>query len=160
MSCVAVVFLPARKEKLAGQRLRELGASQDDWVGLREIFLGSDYAPIIQLSLRHVQDIQAALKHLEALRNLKMLDLGGTAIVDSDLGRLKDLTSLTSLDLSNTRVTDAGLEHLQNLRNLRHLRLDNTQVTHAGVKRLRQELPHVEVTIESRTERERKRGHH
>lgn len=122
-----------------------MGALIDTWVGWQEIIFGEDYAPIVQVKLRGVQDIHVAMKYLEPLTHIEDLCLDGTSVTDGDLECIQNMKSLVSLDLSNNPITDAGLERLERLTRLRFLTLDNTQTTDAGVKRLCRKLPRLQV---------------
>ena len=62
-------------------------------------------------------------------------------VSDVDLKHLEGMKQLRILDLSNTRITDTGLEHLKELTQLRWLDLGHTKVSNEGVKRLLHELP-------------------
>ncbi len=71
----------------------------------------------------------ADLVHLERLRHLKMLYLGGGRVTDAGLEHLKSLTDLRVLILWGNPISGAGLKHLRGLGKLRHLDLNNTAVT-------------------------------
>ncbi|MGH7138510.1 MAG: hypothetical protein ACREHD_22395, partial [Pirellulales bacterium] len=67
------------------------------------------------------------------LRNLKYLDLHGTAVTDQGIEHLWPLKKLRYLDLSRTRVTSKGLATLATLRDLQAVGLDETRVDDTGV---------------------------
>ncbi|HET6884344.1 MAG TPA: M56 family metallopeptidase [Pirellulales bacterium] len=67
------------------------------------------------------------------LRNLRHLDLSGTAVSDQGVSHLRRLEKLEWLDLSGTAVTDKGLAALTNLKNLEIVSFDGTPITDAGV---------------------------
>lgn len=74
--------------------------------------------------------------HIQALADLRHLDVACGDITDSGVRVLSDLTSLTNLNLDRTQVTDAGLRHLKALHNLEQLSLRGTQITDAGLVHL------------------------
>jgi hypothetical protein len=98
------------------------------------------------------------LVHLQGLKNLNFLALGGNAFTDAGLANLKELKALKSLGLAKNRITDDGLKHLANLQALEALDLDGTKVTDAGLDALKGlkslKTLHVEntgVTLEGQT---------
>jgi len=131
----------ARQEQAAYQDLRALGASGDDWVGWRE-WLGSEYRPIVQISLPPTVTLKAAMPHLLRLDNLEFLDLSDNPIVDSDLSKLLQLDWIDSLSLSSTQINDASIPDLATMRNLRFLYLKKTRITDDGFRELQRALPH------------------
>ncbi len=135
----------AREEKKAAENLVELGAGIDDWPGWQEIVFGSDYPPITQVNLYGVQEIDAALAHIQRLEHLAHLSFGGTNVTDANLEKLRGLTGIESLDLGGTGVSDSGLEHLEELSGLRFLYLSKTRVTEEGVKKLEEALPNCQI---------------
>jgi hypothetical protein len=94
----------------------------------------SQYSPLILVS-GGITD--AGLKHLEGLRQLKVLHLDGdTGITDAGLQYLEGLTELQGLDLENTGISDTGLQRLEGLPQLQGLDLGGTQITDGGVLHL------------------------
>ncbi len=89
------------------------------------------------LDLGGTRVMDAGLAHLKGLIGLQDLGLRSTKVTDAGLAHLRGLTGLQSLDLSYTKVTDAGLEHLRGLTGLQRLDLSYTQVTDAGLEHLR-----------------------
>ena len=69
------------------------------------------------------------LVHLECLRQLRLLYLGGGRITDDGLQHLQNLTELRLLVLWKNPISGEGLKHLGRLRKLRHLDLSKTAVT-------------------------------
>ncbi len=135
----------ARDEKEAAGKLVELGARIDDWPGWQEIVFGRDYPPITEVDLYGVQDIDAALAHIQRLEHLGHLGFGETNVTDANLEKLRGLTGIESLDLDGTGVSDSGLEHLVGLSGLRWLHLTGTKVTEKGIEKLQQALPNCEI---------------
>ena len=84
--------------------------------------------------LWHVND--ADLEHVEALTDIKELDLASTQVTNAGLKHLKGLGKLERLYLDHTEVTDGGLEQLNGLANLEHLSLTGLEVTDVGLKHL------------------------
>lgn len=110
------------------------------------------------------------LKHLEALKELKTLDLGRSQltnaglqylgkelkgllalylsspqITDEGLKHMRGLAGLIDLHLSGVQVSDAGLKHLQECKGLRRLTLKRTKVSDEGVRLLQKALPQLEI---------------
>ena len=56
--------------------------------------------------------LRAGLRHLQGLKKLQRLYLGGTSVSNIGVGYVQALGHLEVLDLSDTLVTDAGLEPL------------------------------------------------
>jgi internalin A len=87
--------------------------------------------------------IDGGLEHLQAIGNLRALDLSFTQVTDAGLRHLQALPKLRFLSLGGCKnVTDAGIEYLQELPGLRGLRLTGTRVSDAGIEHLN---PNIEV---------------
>jgi len=80
--------------------------------------------------------VDADLKRLATVPQLRGLYLPNTAISDAGLEYIKDCNTLEVLSLSDTQVTDAGLAHLKGLTNLRDLWIQGTRVTDHGLAHL------------------------
>jgi hypothetical protein len=76
------------------------------------------------------------LTHLHLMKQLRSLNLDGTAVTDRGLEHLEDMTSLWQLSLFGIKVTDAGLQHLQNMKELQYLSLEDSAITDAGLPAL------------------------
>ncbi len=135
----------ARQERMAYRELCHLGAVGDDWVGWREILLGREYAPIVQISLPPDVTIDSALPYLTQLDNLRALDLTGHPISDNEIAQLKTLSWIKSLNLSNTKITDSGADHLAKFQHLRWLYVGGTKITDDGIRNLQRKLPHCRI---------------
>ena len=77
-------------------------------------------------------------------------------MTDAGLVHLRDMKQLRSLDLSGTALSDAGLERLGEFKQLTSLSLLKTKVTAEGVKKLTAGLPACQIlwdggVIEPRT---------
>eukprot|EP00210_Caulerpa_lentillifera_P005123 g4895.t1 len=70
---------------------------------------------------------------LSRLKELKLLDLGGTQISDENLRSIAPLTKLETLRLWDTRTGDKGLECISNLTRLRSLSLQDTCASDQGM---------------------------
>lgn len=68
------------------------------------------------------------LRQLDALEELRMLDLVLTRVTDMDLEQLVPFQQLRTLDLLWTPVTDGGLQALSRLKRLQALNLSKTQI--------------------------------
>lgn len=77
-----------------------------------------------------------ALRHLDKMPSLEILQLRKTSISGADLAQLRGLRQLQSLDLGETAVSDIGMEHIASLPKLHTLRLSFTQVGDAGLAAL------------------------
>ncbi len=76
------------------------------------------------------------LRHLQAMRSLRSVDLARTRVTDVGLIHLLGCVDLEIVSLWDTTVSDDGLALLGRLPNLRHLGLGNTAVTDAGLRHL------------------------
>jgi hypothetical protein len=116
-----------------------------------------------------------AMAELEGMSHLRWLDLGGTKITSTGIGKLHAASELERLelermhiddsamptisrmrmlghlDLSGTGVTDTGLASLSTLKELRRLDLFGTCVTSEGVRRLQASLPNCHIEWSPRT---------
>ena len=129
----------AQQEYRAVKALVELGASYDDWVGWREVF-GSQYRPIVTVSLPSNVSLDEAIEHLVHLDKLESLSLGANTR-DVELANLKELYWINSLHLSATRISDEGLRHVGALTGLRWLYLGEARVSDEAVTSLQKRLP-------------------
>ena len=146
-----------------GKRVAPAVLAELDQLGsLRELSLGS-CAGISDGSLRAIGAIEAlqlldlsfcgdvtdaGLEHLRGLKNLRRLNLAGTALTDAGLASIGELTALEELDVSGDLIRrgsldGSGLRHLKALTRLRRLSLYNTFVDDAGLHAL-EKLPALE----------------
>ena len=139
-SWLSVEMTKAREQRATVAAIEELGGeiwekpSGPEW--LRDL-LGDDFFKNVDAVIFHGSEVtDAGLEHLQALRQLKDLNLGATRTSDAGLEHLKALMQLQVLNLNYTRVSDSGLESLKRLTQLKELRLDDTRVTDAGLKHL------------------------
>ena len=79
--------------------------------------------PVVGVRLSDANVTDADLEHIEALTNLRRLDLFRTKVTDVGLEHLTGLTQLQTLDLSGDHVTDAGLKFLKGLTELQTLKI-------------------------------------
>jgi hypothetical protein len=124
-----------RPEEEVERAIRKLGGwvSRDDKAEGKPI-VGVSFA----LMPQNMKVVDADLKVLRELTNLKELCLGETQVTDEGLKKLKELKNLKELKLLGTKVTDEGLKELKELKNLRTLSLTGTQVTDKGLKELKE----------------------
>jgi len=78
---------------------------------------------------------------LDALRNLKHLQLNGTKITVDGLSRLSRAHQLEVLTLNDTAITDRAVDALATMRSLKKLCLFNTNLSEAAVNALQSNLP-------------------
>jgi hypothetical protein len=82
------------------------------------------------------EELQAALKDIEELKNLKTVRWLGSYEGDAELKHLAGLTKLETLAVASGQITDDGLKSLEGLKNLRELNLLGSKITDKGLKRL------------------------
>lgn len=87
----------------------------------------------------------ADLELVASQREVKRLDLSGSAVTDAGLRHLNGLASLESLTLTDSRITDLGLQHLLGIRSLRRLLLQGTQVSFAAAAEWQKQMPAVTI---------------
>ena len=106
-------------------------------------FLGVEFFADVEFVCLGVDNdfTDAEIAHLEALPQLKTLNLPGAAITDTGVSRLATLRRLTWLDIGYAKISDAGLEHLAELSQLSELHINDTNVTDEGAQRLQHVLP-------------------
>lgn len=99
--------------------------------------LSSCAVQIRQLYLSGTAVTNEALRFLEELRSLEIIDLAGTQITDRGLRSLASHNRLFYLSLSHTRITDAGLLFaVIHLPNLSELDVSETSVTNKGINEI------------------------
>jgi hypothetical protein len=89
-----------------------------------------------QLGISDPSPSASVLRHMEAFRHLKRLDLTNMEVDDSDVAGLRGLTNLRWLSLEGTSISDEGLKHLSKLTNLEELLLSHAEISNAGLKHL------------------------
>ncbi len=132
----------ARRQRDAVAALRKCGAlvgydfedygleKPQHWPAWIVDTVGVDYfANIVHIDAIDANTTDADLIHIESLKYLQSLNLGGTQVSDAGLAYLPGLTRLQRLFLNYTRATDGGLIHVRNLTGLEELNLSGTQVT-------------------------------
>jgi hypothetical protein len=129
------------REQRAYRQLCALGATGDDWVGWRELFLGRNYAPIVEIQIPPTLDLDKALPLLSDLDNLEALDLTGCSIADSHLVSLSSLRTVKSLRLARTGIGDERLPLLTKFDHLRWLYVDGAKMSAEGLRQLQRDLP-------------------
>ena len=92
---------------------------------------------LLNLGLGDATATDAEWKSLDHLRNLRVLGITGSCVVDSTLGHIKGSTHLRELDLEGAGITDAGVESLIGLTELKRIILVKTKVTAKGVQDLK-----------------------
>jgi serine/threonine protein kinase len=94
--------------------------------------------PALRVDLSHTKVLDAGLKGIKELKNLRWLNLQSTKVTDAGLKEIKELKNLQELDLLHTEVTDAGLKELKELKSLQTLNLGLNRITDAGLKQLKE----------------------
>lgn len=135
----------AMRERNAYKHLCRLGATGDDWVGWRELILGRDYAPIVQLDLPPSIKLEVALPLLAHLDNLEALSLSCGPINDDQFSQLRELRSVRSLGFTSRAITDAAVPYLAQFTHIRWLYLRDTRITNDGIVRLQTALPNCKI---------------
>lgn len=70
-------------------------------------------------------------------RNIRWLDLGGTAVTDDGLRHLAKFPNLTRLYLQRTAITDPALAYVARLQQLEYLNLHGTPISSVGLEHLK-----------------------
>lgn len=86
------------------------------------------------LVLRRTQVTDDGLRSIEALAQLRTLQIIDARIGDAGMDRIARLTRLESLSLERTRLSDAGLVKLESLPKIVGLNLADTNITDVGLK--------------------------
>jgi hypothetical protein len=76
------------------------------------------------------------VRHLSRLRQLKYLDLSGTAVTDRGLSVLQNLLALESVSFAMTAITDEGAHHLTHCPGLQRVNLSWTRTGDAALRAL------------------------
>jgi sugar lactone lactonase YvrE len=136
-------------KRLRGKPVIEVSAP--DWL---RAYAGDDalavFVRIVELDLNERTDGHKApdpkklsdrvndetLKLLADQRDLRRLELSGTAVTSAGLVHLKDLTNLEHLNVCLTAVDDEGLAYLANLKNMRRMAVCSSKVTGSGFQHL------------------------
>ena len=88
-----------------------------------EVLSDPVFSNVQEIDLSGTKITDATLKHIKALKQLRVLNLNDTEITDAGIAELKEHPTLTQLNLGDTAVTDIGLKHLETAKNLRDLNL-------------------------------------
>ena len=99
--------------ELESRRRRQTTAEPPGPSWLRELVGEDFFADVGHIYLNRPAVDDGMLVHLEGLRNLDSLDIGGTQVTDTGLGHLRGLTKLRWLGLSYTQATEEGIEELR-----------------------------------------------
>jgi Leucine-rich repeat (LRR) protein len=128
-------------------RLKQIGAmvqTRDDGTVRRISFLDARFddeelahlkgVPTLEeLSIHRTGITDKALRHIEALSRLAVLDLSGEPITDTGFEQVKGLTNLRSINLWRTRISDKSLATLAALPHLEELDLSGTFISNDGL---------------------------
>ena len=151
----ALTKLSVRGTKIRGEGLKWLQTCEDLTVLLLSNNPGLGDSGLDYLkSLRRLHHLDVAdtnvsgagVKAIGQMPQLEALSLRLTKIGDDDVSHLTGLENLRALGLDGTRVTDEGLAHLTQLKSLESLNLVATKVTAEGVAKLKEALPHCNIT--------------
>ena len=120
--------------KNLGGNVTYRGSSIPDWLWR---LLGPDFfdSPEV-VTLYGGKDMDAAMRSLRRLEQVKGVYLCGGDVGDREVLYLGELKQLQSLGLHSVRVTDAGLDRLAGLNQLADLRIIGSEITDAGLARL------------------------
>jgi hypothetical protein len=94
---------------------------------------------ILNLSMTDISD--RGIGDLQGMKRLERLYLNDTSVTDIALQSMKSMTRLQHLSLSDTQITDEGLREIKGMTNLRYLALSRSKVTDAGIDELQRALP-------------------
>ncbi|MCE9608359.1 MAG: protein kinase [Planctomycetia bacterium] len=94
--------------------------------------------------------LQTDFSPITNLKDLRILELKESYVIDADLKFFGSLSKLEHLILSRSDVSDAGLPFLEGLTNLKHLEVSDTYVTNEGAARLRAKLPGCQVSVKTK----------
>ena len=117
----------------------EIQAIKLDGTGILDADLISlrDASGLLDLSLADTKITNAAIAHVQSLRELKRLNLSNTGITDGCLEQIaRHLNSLTELNLERTAVGNAGILKINGMASLEKLFLSDTKVTDNGLVHL------------------------
>jgi hypothetical protein len=96
----------------------------------------------MQLSLEDAPWLDdSSIQCLSSCRELKVLNLEGTAISSDAICVLKDIKTMEALFLDNTIVDDGAIVYLSEMQSLRMLTIYDTKISKSGVDRLKSSLP-------------------
>jgi len=82
------------------------------------------------------ENVDAALKGLNDMKKLQMLNLRGCDLTDFSVNQISMVTGLRTLDIRLTTMTDARLKQLGSLKQLQKLYVNNESVTDSGMKEI------------------------
>jgi hypothetical protein len=103
---------------------------------LRAVLGDNAFRQVYIISLEKSNVVDADLAQLSGLPGLQTLWLGNSQVTDTGLASLSHLKSLGGLSLDGTRITDKGLVQLSHLKRLESLGIDATAVSDAGLLHL------------------------
>jgi hypothetical protein len=129
-----------QREYDAHQQLCAMGATGDDWVGLREL-LNPKFRPIEQIKLPPELAVHAALPYLQHLDHLTSLEVSSTSFSPEDFESLQHLKWFRWLELAGSCLNDGHIPQLANLRGRNHLNLYDTSITDEGLRELKKSIP-------------------
>ena len=103
----------------------------------------------------NTESAKAAWARVESLgghgvweRDMVVVSLKGTGIVDDDLSLFSDFPYVQILDLSFNPLTDDSLKHLKGLTSLESLNLVETEISDSAIASFRSANPNVDVQTE------------
>ena len=121
-------------ESVAVSRIEALGGEVQ-----RDLSLPGE--PVVNVQLGRTAATDDDLEMLQALKQVRVINLSGSQITDRGLAELAEMTSIVELQLSQTQISDEGLEHLRGLSRLIGLHVRSTRVTQTGLQRLKEAVP-------------------
>jgi hypothetical protein len=110
--------------------LASTGVGDDEMAGVEAL------QDLRELNLNHTRVSDVTLKRAARLPRLSQLKLDNTSITDDGLAHLRDAQQLRRLDLRNTPISGSGLRHLVGLKELEGLSLGGTDVQDEDLQHL------------------------
>ncbi len=120
-------------------RLRELDVQFTPFEGANLRFLAG-HPEIHRLTMRKTKISDDDMQHLTTIPQLRLLDIGDTAVTASGIARLSQVP-LVHLYIEGNHVTDSWLPHLSEMKTLNYLAIWNSQMSEGAVNNLKLALP-------------------
>lgn len=99
-----------------------------------------------ELNLSGTAVTDGGLKTLGAMRSLRRLELDRTSITDAGLDAIANL-DLNYLSVNDTKLTDASIEKLVNMKSIKILSVEGTGISENGLALLRKKMPRTKIIM-------------